>query len=156
MSLANRLEDIQKEIEDELCKLIYEKTSITKDDLINENYLNEYKKKKLDRSTKLFYKVELISPFSPEINGSYPYDLKFDINLHLETKEHKTIAELLLFLSNDREIVNRFKGTNNKLKINIKDAALLQSSNFTHNNETFHKEVMTFNIMYEEEYNGDI
>ena len=156
MSLANRLEDIQKEIEDELCKLIYEKTSITKDDLINENYLNEYKKKKLDRSTKLFYKVELISPFSPEINGSYTYDLKFDINLHLETKEHKTIAELLLFLSNDREIVNRFKGTNNKLKINIKDAALLQSSNFTHNNETFHKEVMTFNIMYEEEYNGDI
>lgn len=156
MSLANRLEDIQKEIEDELCKLIYEKTSITKDDLINENYLNEYKKKKLDRSTKLFYKVELISPFSPEINGSYTYDLKFDINLHLETKEHKTIAELLLFLSNDREIVNRFKGTNNKLKINIKDVALLQSSNFTHNNETFHKEVMTFNIMYEEEYNGDI
>ena len=156
MSLANRLEDIQKEIEDELCKLIYEKTSITKDDLINENYLNEYKKKKLDRSTKLFYKVDLISPFSPEINGSYTYDLKFDINLHLETKEHKTIAELLLFLSNDREIVKRFKGTNNKLKINIKDVALLQSSNFTHNNETFHKEVMTFNIMYEEEYNGDI
>ena len=104
----------------------------------------------------LFYKVDLISPFSSEINGSYTYDLKFDINLHLETKEHKTIAELLLFLSNDREIVNRFKGTNNKLKINIKDVALLQNGNFTHNNETFHKEVMTFNIMYEEEYNGDI
>ena len=156
MSLTNRLKEIQKEVEDELCKLIYEKTSITKDDLINEDYLNEYKKKKLDRSTKLFYKVDLVSPFSPEINGSYTYDLKFDINLHLETKEHKTIAELLLFLSNDKEIVNRFKGTNNKLKININNVELLQSGNFTHKNETFHKEVMTFNIMYEEEYNGDI
>ena len=150
------LVEIKEIVETELCKLIYEKTKITQKEMINEDYLNEYKDEELDKTTKLFYKVDLISPFSPEINGSYTYDLKFDINLHLQTKEHKTIAELLLFLSNDREIVKRFKGTNNKLKINIKDVALLQSSNFTHNNETFHKEVMTFNIMYEEEYNGDI
>ena len=150
------LVEIKDIVEIELCKLIYEKTGITKEEIINEDYLNEYKDEELDKPTTLFYKVDLISPFSQEINGSYTYDLKFDINLHLETKEHKTIAELLLFLSNDREIVKRFKGTNNKLKINIKDVALLQSSNFTHNNETFHKEVMTFNIMYEEEYNGDI
>lgn len=150
------LVEIKEIVETELCKLIYEKTKITQKEMIDEDYLNEYKDEELDKTTKLFYKVDLISPFSPEINGSYTYDLKFDINLHLETKEHKTIAELLLFLSNDREIVKRFKGTNNKLKINIKDVALLQSSNFTHNNETFHKEVMTFNIMYEEEYNGDI
>ena len=150
------LVEIKEIVETELCKLIYEKTKITQKEMIDEDYLNEYKDEELDKATKLFYKVDLISPFSPEINGSYTYDLKFDINLHLQTKEHKTIAELLLFLSNDREIVKRFKGTNNKLKINIKDVALLQSSNFTHNNETFHKEVMTFNIMYEEEYNGDI
>ena len=150
------LVEIKDIVEIELCKLIYEKTGITKEEIINEDYLNEYKDEELDKPTTLFYKVDLISPFSSEINGSYTYDLKFDINLHLETKEHKTIAELLLFLSNDREIVKRFKGKNNKLKINIKDVALLQSSNFTHNNETFHKEVMTFNIMYEEEYNGDI
>ena len=150
------LVEIKEIVETELCKLIYEKTGIIQEEIINEDYLNEYKDEELDKPTKLFYKVDLISPFSQEINGSYTYDLKFDINLHLETKEHKTIAELLLFLSNDREIVKRFKGTNNKLKINIKDVALLQSSNFTHNNETFHKEVMTFNIMYEEEYNGDI
>ncbi len=150
------LVEIKEIVETELCKLIYEKTKITQKEMIDEDYLNEYKDEELDKTTKLFYKVDLISPFSPEINGSYTYDLKFDINLHLQTKEHKTIAELLLFLSNDREIVKRFKGTNNKLKINIKDVALLQSSNFTHNNETFHKEVMTFNIMYEEEYNGDI
>ena len=150
------LVEIKEIVETELCKLIYEKTKITQKEIIDEDYLNEYKDEELDKTTKLFYKVDLISPFSPEINGSYTYDLKFDINLHLQTKEHKTIAELLLFLSNDREIVKRFKGTNNKLKINIKDVALLQSSNFTHNNETFHKEVMTFNIMYEEEYNGDI
>ena len=150
------LVEIKEIVETELCKLIYEKTKITQKEMIDEDYLNEYKDEELDKTTKLFYKVDLISPFSPEINGSYTYDLKFDINLHLETKEHKTIAELLLFLSNDREIVKRFKGTNNKLKIKIKDVALLQSSNFTHNNETFHKEVMTFNIMYEEEYNGDI
>ena len=150
------LVEIKEIVETELCKLIYDKTGITQEEIINEDYLNEYKDEELDKPTKLFYKVDLISPFSPEINGSYIYDLKFDINLHLQTKEHKTIAELLLFLSNDREIVKRFKGTNNKLKINIKDVALLQSSNFTHNNETFHKEVMTFNIMYEEEYNGDI
>lgn len=150
------LVEIKEIVETELCKLIYEKTKITQKEMIDEDYLNEYKDEELDKTTKLFYKVDLISPFSPEINGSYTYDLKFDINLHLQTKEHKTIAELLLFLSNDRKIVKRFKGTNNKLKINIKDVALLQSSNFTHNNETFHKEVMTFNIMYEEEYNGDI
>ena len=150
------LVEIKEIVETELCKLIYEKTRITQEEIIDEDYLNEYKDEELDKPTTLFYKVDLISPFSPEINGSYIYDLKFDINLHLQTKEHKTIAELLLFLSNDREIVKRFKGTNNKLKINIKDVALLQSSNFTHNNETFHKEVMTFNIMYEEEYNGDI
>ena len=150
------LVEIKEIVETELCKLIYEKTKITQKEMIDEDYLNEYKDEELDKTTKLFYKVDLISPFSPEINGSYTYDLKFDINLHLQTKEHKTIAELLLFLSNDREIVKRFKGTNNKLKINIKDVALLQNSNFTHNNETFHKEVMTFNIMYEEEYNGDI
>ena len=150
------LVEIKEIVETELCKLIYVKTGITQEEIINEDYLNEYKDEELDKPTTLFYKVDLISPFSPEINGSYTYDLKFDINLHLQTKEHKTIAELLLFLSNDREIVKRFKGTNNKLKINIKDVALLQSSNFTHNNETFHKEVMTFNIMYEEEYNGDI
>ncbi len=150
------LVEIKEIVETELCKLIYEKTKITQKEMIDEDYLNEYKDEELDKPTKLFYKVDLISPFSSEINGSYTYDLKFDINLHLQTKEHKTIAELLLFLSNDREIVKRFKGTNNKLKINIKDVALLQSSNFTHNNETFHKEVMTFNIMYEEEYNGDI
>ena len=150
------LVEIKEIVETELCKLIYEKTKITQKEMIDEDYLNEYKDEELDKTTKLFYKVDLISPFSPEINGSYTYDLKFDINLHLETKEHKTIAELLLFLSNDREIVKRFRGTNNKLKINIKDVALLQNSNFTHNNETFHKEVMTFNIMYEEEYNGDI
>ena len=150
------LVEIKEIVETELCKLIYEKTKITQKEMIDEDYLNEYKDEELDKTTKLFYKVDLISPFSPEINGSYIYDLKFDINLHLQTKEHKTIAELLLFLSNDREIVKRFKGTNNKLKINIKDVALLQNSNFTHNNETFHKEVMTFNIMYEEEYNGDI
>ena len=155
MRLLNLVE-IKEIVETELCKLIYEKTGIIQEEIINEDYLNEYKDEELDKTTKLFYKVDLISPFSPEINGSYTYDLKFDINLHLQTKEHKTIAELLLFLSNDREIVKRFKGTNNKLKINIKDVALLQSSNFTHNNETFHKEVMTFNIMYEEEYNGDI
>ena len=150
------LVEIKKILETELCKLIYEKTGITQEKIINEDYLNEYKDEELDKATTLFYKVDLISPFSQEINGSYTYDLKFDINLHLQTKEHKTIAELLLFLSNDREIVKRFKKANNKLKINIKDVALLQSSNFTHNNETFHKEVMTFNIMYEEEYNGDI
>ena len=150
------LVEIKKIVETELCKLIYEKTGIIQEEIINEDYLNEYKDEELDKATTLFYKVDLISPFSQEINGSYTYDLKFDINLHLQTKEHKTIAELLLFLSNDREVVKRFKGTNNKLKINIKDVALLQSSNFTHNNETFHKEVMTFNIMYEEEYNGDI
>ena len=150
------LVEIKEILETELCKLIYEKTGITQEEIINEDYLNEYKDEELDKPTTLFYKVDLISPFSQEINGSYTYDLKFDINLHLQTKEHKTISELLLFLSNDREIVKRFKGTNNKLKINIKDVALLQSSNFTHNNETFHKEVMTFNIMYEEEYNGDI
>ena len=150
------LVEIKKIVETELCKLIYEKTGIIQEVIINEDYLNEYKDEELDKATTLFYKIDLISPFSQEINGSYTYDLKFDINLHLQTKEHKTIAELLLFLSNDREIVKRFKGTNNKLKINIKDVALLQSSNFTHNNETFHKEVMTFNIMYEEEYNGDI
>lgn len=150
------LVEIKEIVETELCKLIYVKTGITQEEIINEDYLNEYKDEELDKPTTLFYKVDLISPFSPEINGSHIYDLKFDINLHLQTKEHKTISELLLFLSNDREIVNRFKGTNNKLKINIKDVALLQSSNFTHNNETFHKEVMTFNIMYEEEYNGDI
>ena len=150
------LVEIKEIVETELCKLIYVKTGITQEEIINEDYLNEYKDEELDKPTTLFYKVDLISPFSPEINGSHIYDLKFDINLHLQTKEHKTIAELLLFLSNDREIVKRFKGTNNKLKINIKDVALLQSSNFTHNNETFHKEVMTFNIMYEEEYNGDI
>ena len=155
MRLLNLVE-IKEIVETELCKLIYEKTRITQAEIIDEDYLNEYKDEELDKPTTLFYKVDLISPFSPEINGSYIYDLKFDINLHLQTKEHKTIAELLLFLSNDREIVKRFKGTNNKLKINIKDVALLQSSNFTHNNETFHKEVMTFNIMYEEEYNGDI
>ena len=155
MRLLNLVE-IKEIVETELCKLIYEKTRITQEEIIDEDYLNEYKDEELDKPTTLFYKVDLISPFSPEINGSYIYDLKFDINLHLQTKEHKTIAELLLFLSNDREIVKRFKGTNNKLKINIKDVALLQSSNFTHNNETFHKEVMTFNIMYEEEYNGDI
>ena len=150
------LVEIKEILETELCKLIYEKTGITQEEIINEDYLNEYKDEELDKATTLFYKVDLISPFSQEINGSYTYDLKFDINLHLQTKEHKTIAELLLFLSNDREIVKRFKKANNKLKINIKDVALLQSSNFTHNNETFHKEVMTFNIMYEEEYNGDI
>ena len=150
------LVEIKEIVETELCKLIYVKTGITQEEIINEDYLNEYKDEELDKPTTLFYKVDLISPFSQEINGSYTYDLKFDINLHLQTKEHKTIAELLLFLSNDREIVKRFNGTNNKLKINIKDVALLQSGNFTHNNETFHKEVMTFNIMYEEEYNGDI
>lgn len=150
------LVEIKEIVEIELCKIIYEKTEIIKEQLINEDYLNEYNDEDLDKPTKLFYKVNLKSPFSSVVNGSKIYDLKFEIELHLQTKEHKTIAELLLFLSNDREIVNRFKGTNNKLKINIKDVALLQSSNFTHNNETFHKEVMTFNIMYEEEYNGDI
>lgn len=150
------LVEIKEIVEIELCEIIYEKTEIIKEQLINEDYLNEYNDEDLDKPTKLFYKVNLKSPFSSVVNGSKIYDLKFEIELHLETKEHKTIAELLLFLSNDREIVKRFKGTNNKLKINIKDVALLQSSNFTHNNETFHKEVMTFNIMYEEEYNGDI
>ena len=150
------LVEIKEIVEIELCKIIYEKTEIIKEQLINEDYLNEYNDEDLDKPTKLFYKVNLKSPFSSVVNGSKIYDLKFEIELHLQTKEHKTIAELLLFLSNDREIVKRFKGTNNKLKINIKDVALLQSSNFTHNNETFHKEVMTFNIMYEEEYNGDI
>lgn len=150
------LVEIKEIIEIELCKIIYEKTEIIKEQLINEDYLNEYNDEDLDKPTKLFYKVNLKSPFSSVVNGSKIYDLKFEIELHLQTKEHKTIAELLLFLSNDREIVKRFKKANNKLKINIKDVALLQSSNFTHNNETFHKEVMTFNIMYEEEYNGDI
>ena len=150
------LVEIKEIVEIELCEIIYEKTEIIKEQLINEDYLNEYNDEDLDKPTKLFYKVNLKSPFSSVVNGSKIYDLKFEIELHLETKEHKTIAELLLFLSNDREIVNRFKGTNNKLKINIKDVTLLQSGNFTHNNETFHKEVITFNIMYEEEYNGDI
>lgn len=150
------LVEIKEIVEIELCKIIYEKTEIIKEQLINEDYLNEYNDEDLDKPTKLFYKVNLKSPFSSVVNGSKIYDLKFEIELHLQTKEHKTIAELLLFLSNDREIVKRFKKANNKLKINIKDVALLQSSNFTHNNETFHKEVMTFNIMYEEEYNGDI
>ena len=150
------LVEIKEIVEIELCKIIYEKTEIIKEQLINEDYLNEYNDEDLDKPTKLFYKVNLKSPFSSVVNGSKIYDLKFEIELHLQTKEHKTIAELLLFLSNDREIVNRFKETNNKLKINIKDVALLQRGNSTHNNETFHKEVMTFNIMYEEEYNGDI
>ena len=150
------LVEIKEIVEIELCKIIYEKTEIIKEQLINEDYLNEYNDEDLDKPTKLFYKVNLKSPFSSVVNGSKIYDLKFEIELHLQTKEHKTIAELLLFLSNDREIVKRFKKANNKLKINIKDVALLQSSNFTHNNETFHKEVMTFNIMYDEEYNGDI
>lgn len=147
---------IKEIVEIELCKIIYEKTEIIKEQLINEDYLNEYNDEDLDKPTKLFYKVNLKSPFSSVVNGSKIYDLKFETELHLETKEHKTIAELLLFLSNDREVVKRFKVTNNKLKINIKDVVLLQSGNFTHNNETFHKEVITFNIMYEEEYNGDI
>ena len=138
-------------IEKEVCKLIYEKSGITKDELINEDFHNEYTEEDINKPTKLFYSVSLISPFSSAINGSNIYDLNFDVNIHLETKEHKTIADLLLFLSDDREIVNRFSDENKKMKINIKNVSLLDNKYFTHKNETFKKEVMTFNMIYEEE-----
>ena len=145
------LVEIKEIIETELCKLIYEKTGIIQEEIINEDYLNEYKDEELDKPTKLFYSVSLISPFSSAISGSNIYDLNFDVNIHLETKEHKTIADLLLFLSDDREIVNRFSDENKKMKINIKNVSLLENKYFTHKNETFKKEVITFNIIYEEE-----
>lgn len=138
-------------IEKEVCKLLYEKSGITKDELINEDFHNEYTEEDINKPTKLFYSVSLISPFSSAINGSNIYDLNFDVNIHLETKEHKTIADLLLFLSDDREIVNRFSDENKKMKINIKNVSLLDNKYFTHKNETFKKEVMTFNMIYEEE-----
>ena len=145
------LVEIKKIVETELCKLIYEKTEIIQEEIINEDYLNEYKDEELDKPTKLFYSVSLISPFSSAISGSNIYDLNFDVNIHLETKEHKTIADLLLFLSDDREKVNRFSDENKKMKINIKNVSLLENKYFTHKNETFKKEVITFNIIYEEE-----
>ena len=145
------LVEIKEIVETELCKLIYEKTEIIQEEIINEDYLNEYKDEELDKPTKLFYSVSLISPFSSAISGSNIYDLNFDVNIHLETKEHKTIADLLLFLSDDREIVNRFSDENKKMKINIKNVSLLDNKYFTHKNETFKKEVITFNIIYEEE-----
>ena len=40
---------------------------------------------------------------------------------------------------------------NKKMKINIKNVSLLDNKYFTHKNETFKKEVMTFNMIYEEE-----
>ena len=52
-----------------LCEIIYEKTEITKEEIIDEDYLNEYDNDELDKPTTLFYKVDLISPFSQEING---------------------------------------------------------------------------------------
>ena len=145
------LVEIKEIVETELCKLIYEKTEIIQEEIINEDYLNEYKDEELDKPTKLFYSVSLISPFSSAISGSNIYDLNFDVNIHLETKEHKTIADLLLFLSDDSEIVNRFSDENKKMKINIKNVSLLENKYFTHKNETFKKEVITFNIIYEEE-----
>ena len=147
MNLAKIKEILEKEV----CKLLYEKSGITKDELINEDFHNEYTKEDVNKPTKLFYSVSLISPFSSAISGSNIYDLNFDVNIHLETKEHKTIADLLLFLSDDSEIVNRFSDENKKMKINIKNVSLLDNKYFTHKNETFKKEVMTFNMIYEEE-----
>ena len=128
-----------------------EKTGITLEELINEDYLNDYDSKELDKKTKLFYSVSLKSPSNNVLGGIYINDITFDVNLHLETKEQKTITELLLFLTNDREIVNRFKNEMGKMKMNIKNTVLLENKHFTHLNETFKKEVIGFDFIYEEE-----
>ena len=151
------LAKIKEIVENEVCNLIFEKTSITVNELINEDYLNEYDSDELDKSTKLFYSVMLKSPFSEVLNGSATYDLVYDVNLHLQTKEHENMTSLLLFLKNDKEIVKRFKDESNKMKINIRNVALLEQKFFTHLSETFYKEVITFEMIYEEEYkNGNI
>ncbi len=143
--------EIKSNVEKEICKLIKEKTQITLEELINEGYLNEYDSKELDKPTKLFYSVALKSPSNNVLGGNYVNDFTFDVNLHLETKEQKTITDLLLFLTNDREIVNRFKNENGKMKMNIKNTVLLENKYFTHLNETFKKEVIGFDFIYEEE-----
>ena len=145
------LAEIKNNVEKEICKLIQEKSLITIDELINEDYMNEYGSDELEKKTKLFYSVALKSPSNNVLGGIYVNDFTFDVNLHLETKEQKTITDLLLFLTNDREIVNRFKDENGKMKMNIKNTVLLENEFFTHLNETFKKEVIGFDFIYEEE-----
>ena len=62
----------------------------------------------------------------------------------------------VVVVTHDREIVNRYKDKNQKMKMNIKNAVLLDNKYFTHSNETFKKEVIAFDFIYEEERDGNI
>ena len=105
------LAEIKNNVEKEMCKLIIEKTGITLEELINEDYLNEYDSKELDKKTKLFYSVALKSPSNNVLGGIYINDFTFE-QKYFEWKQIKTISLTIPEYGTNFELEINFEAQN--------------------------------------------
>lgn len=147
--------NVTKILKDEIKKLILENIDISDSYVYDDDFTN--KSDVQTNNTIIFYTNRLLKSNDGFINyiseNKSIYNLTFEVTVTLQTKdENMSLGDLLLYISNDRIIRQRFSNSKNKLEKNIKNITQLQNSNFIENDEKWFKQILTFNFIYEGEY----
>lgn len=150
-----KIYNVTKILKSEVKKLILENINISDSYLYDDDFTN--KSDIQNNNTIIFYTSRLSKANDGFINyiseNKSIYNLTFEVTVTLQTKdENMSLGDLLLYISNDRIIRQRFSNSKNKLEKNIKNITQLQNSNFIENDEKWFKQILTFNFIYEGEY----
>ena len=152
--------DITKLLKGEVRKLITENVNITDIHIYDDDFTD--KSAIQTNNAIVLYTVRLSKTYEGFINylsnDKSVCNLVFETSVILQTRDESVnLGDLMLYISNDREITKRFSNSHNKLEKNIKNITPIQNSNFIENDEKWFKQILTFNFIYEGEYtNGNI
>ena len=152
--------DITKLLKGEVRKLITENVNITDIHIYDDDFTD--KSAIQANNAIVLYTVRLSKAYEEFINylsnDKSICNLVFETSVILQTRDESVnLGDLMLYISNDREITKRFSNSHNKLEKNIKNITPIQNSNFIENDEKWFKQILTFNFIYEGEYtNGNI
>ncbi len=152
--------DITKLLKGEARALILENVNITDTHIYDDDFTN--KSDIQNNDSIILYSVRLSKAYEGFVNylsnDKSICNLVFESSVTLQTRDESVnLGDLMLYISNDREITKRFSNSHNKLEKNIKNITPIQNSNFIENDQKWFKQILTFNFIYEGEYtNGNI
>lgn len=152
--------NITKLLKEEIRDLILENVNISDIHIYDDDFTD--KADIQNNNAVILYTVRLSKAYEGFIsylsNDNSICNLVFETSVTLQTRDESVnLGDLMLYISNDREITKRFSNSQNKLEKNIKNITPMQNSNFTENDEKWFKQILTFNFIYEGEYtNGNL
>ncbi len=152
--------DITKLLKGEVKKLILKNVNITDTHIYDDDFTD--KSDIQDNNAIVLYAVRLSKAYEGFVNylsnDKSICNLVFEASVIIQTRDESVnLGDLMLYISNDREITKRFSNSQNKLEKNIKNITPIQNSNFTENDKKWFKQILTFNFIYEGEYtNGNL